>query len=155
MGLVDRLTRNIRRVVSDVAPLAAAGAGVAFPGIGGQIAAAAIRRVIPTASEVSLRRASAAQARVNSCAVPGVAGTSFSAPFQSRFFSEGGSIAGRQFQTTFPPTTGAVGRQVVPPACPSTCPQGCKCPTPGITPAAAAAPLQRSQFVNRPRFGRF
>lgn len=105
MGLFSRAFRNIRRVVRDVAPIAAAIAPIAL-GVG---AGALISQVLaPQAAQIpAATRAQVARTR---CPASGAQGRGFSAPFQSANFTTGGSLPGRSaavFQRRL-----AVGRDV-------------------------------------------
>jgi len=148
---VDRLTRNLTRVVTDVAPIAAAAAPILLPGFGGIVAGAIAQQFVAEPGVVGARPQIAV---TDPCQRP-----SFSAPFQARNFQTGGSPSGRNmaFLNTFQPRS-AVGRQVV-----SRCPPNGTCPCPsapvvsdprvGLT-AEQQQALARFSSFQASRFGR-
>ncbi len=127
------LFRNIRRVLSDVAPFVAAAAPFVAPGLGGFIVsqvATAVSRTVP-------RRASGASIAQGGpivppfCARMGVVGGPFSSQFGARNFVSGGAFPGRPL--VFTGGRVPVGRDIVAQFCPSA-----PAALPIVTPATVA-----------------
>lgn len=151
MGLFSgfsRLTRNISRVFTDVAPIVAAVAPIVAPGFGGFIAGAIAEQFI----QPGVVGARPVPAPINPCQAP-----AFSAPFQARMFTSGGSPSGRELANfnSFQPRS-AVGRRVV-----DRCPPSGTCPTCPGTPVATVAqapqlnPEQQAFLARFQRTNRF
>lgn len=121
MGLFSRAFRNIRRVVSDVGQVAQVVAPIALPLIGGALAGQLVSRLLPQPSQ--LPEMAAATVAATRCPPAGVVRGGFSAPFQSRNFSSGGSLAARAASTFL--ARPALGRNVTGRRAPPMIPAGC------------------------------
>lgn len=121
-GIIPAFIPGVPQLIRETIPLAAQLAPFALPGIGG-IAASAGLSLLASNNQNPVQRAGAAAVMARQqCPPMGVPRGGFSRPFQSAFFSSGGSLPGRGMQASFVGGT-AIGRPQA--GCP---PVACPCP---------------------------
>lgn len=108
-GVIPSFVPGVPGLIREAIPLAAQIAPFALPGLGG-IAASAGLSLLASNNQNPLQRAGAAAVMARQqCPPMGVPRGGFSRPFQSAFFSSGGSLPGRGMQASFVGGT-AIGR---------------------------------------------